>query len=193
MTNIGYARTSTADQSIDLQTDALRSAGCERIFAEQVSGTRDDRPELTRALDYVRPGDTLVVWRLDRLGRSLRHLLDVVDGLGKAGVQFRSLTEGLDTTTPAGTLLFTIVGAIAEFERKIIVERTNAGLAAARARGRVGGRPSTATPEKVARARELVEERRLTMDEVARAVGTSRATLYRWLTAPSRAGRATGV
>lgn len=182
MTSIGYARTSTADQSLDLQLDALKSAGCGRIFSEQVSGTRDDRPELARALDYAREGDVFVVWRLDRLGRSIRHLLGVVDHLGSRGVQFRSLQEGLDTTTSAGRLLFTIVGAIGEFERSLIVERTNAGLVAARARGRVGGRPSTATPEKVARARELVAERSLTMGEVARAVGTSRATLYRWLT-----------
>lgn len=183
MSNIGYARVSTIDQNLDLQTDALTAAGCRKIFVEKASGTREDRPELARALEYVRDGDVLVVWRLDRLGRSLRHLLDVVHGLGEAGVQFRSLSDGIDTTTSAGKLLFKIVGAIGEFEREIIVERTTAGLAAARARGRVGGRPSSVTPEKVARAKELLAEGRLTADEVARAVGTSRATLYRWLAA----------
>lgn len=187
MTSIGYARVSTSDQSLDGQTDALTKAGCARIFTEQVSGTRDDRPQLAHALDYVREGDTFVVTRLDRMGRSIKHLLATVDDLGSRGVQFQSLTEGLDTTTPAGRLLFMIVGAIAEFERSVIVERTHAGLTAARARGRVGGRPTTATPEKVARARALLDQGHLTADEVARAVGTSRATLYRWLQQPTAA------
>lgn len=180
MSSIGYARVSTVDQNLDLQVDALTSAGCKKIFVEKASGTREDRPELARALEYVREGDVLVVWRLDRLGRSLRHLLDVVHGLGDAGVQFRSLSDGIDTTTSAGRLLFTIVGAIGEFERNMIIERTNAGLAAARARGRIGGRPSVITPEKIARAKQLLDSG-ATAKEAALAVGASRATLYRWL------------
>lgn len=180
MANIGYARISTSEQLVDLQTDALTKAGCTRIFTETISGTKDDRPQLAKALDYVRQGDTFVVWKLDRLGRSIRHLLATVDDLGSRGVQFRSIQEGLDTTTSAGRLLFTIVGAIGEFERSIIVERTHAGLASARARGRVGGRPSTSTPKKVADAKRLLNGG-ATYAEAARAVGTSRATLFRWL------------
>lgn len=186
MSNVGYARVSTLDQNLDLQTDALRASGCTKLFVEKASGASTERPELARALEYVREGDVLVVWRLDRLGRSLRHLLDVVHGLGEAGVQFKSISDGIDTTTSAGKLMFKIVGAIGEFERELIVERTQAGLAAARARGRVGGRPSTATPAKLARAKRLLTEGHLTTEEVARAVGTSRATLYRWLAEPKR-------
>src|SRR5882762_5361393 len=138
---IGYARVSTQDQSPALQLDALRAAGCDRIFEEKASGAQRDRPELKAALEYMRDGDVLVVWKLDRLARSLGQLIDTVDSLKERGIGFRSLTEQIDTTTPAGKLTFHIFGAMAEFERSIIRERTRAGLDAARARGRTGGRP----------------------------------------------------
>ena len=135
---IGYARVSTLDQNLDLQVDALRKAGCEKIFAETGSGAKSDRPELSEALAFARQKDTVVVWKLDRLGRSLKHLIDTVNDLHKRGIGFRSLQEHLDTTTPSGKLFFHIFGALAEFERDLIRERTNAGLVAARARGRLG-------------------------------------------------------
>src|SRR5437870_5635697 len=138
---LGYARVSTSDQNPDLQLDALKGAGCFRVFVDRASGALDERPELTKALDQLRPGDTLVVWKLDRLGRSLRHLIDTVAELQRRDVGFRSLQESIDTTTPGGKLVFHIFGALAEFERDIVRQRTLAGLAAARARGRAGGRP----------------------------------------------------
>src|ERR687886_70961 len=144
---IGYARVSTDDQNLDLQRDALHKAGCELIFDDTVSGTKARRPGLEQALSHLRPGDTLVVWRLDRLGRSLRHLIDTVTALAERGVGFRSLTESIDTTTSGGKLVFHIFGALAEFERELIRERAKAGLAAARARGRIGGRPKSLTPK----------------------------------------------
>ena len=139
---LGYARVSTTDQQPQLQVDALIAAGCYRVFTETASGARTDRPTLEQVLDQLRPGDTLVVWKLDRLGRSLRHLVDTVTGLAERGIGFRSLQEAIDTTTPGGKLVFHVFAALAEFERDLIRERTNAGLAAARARGRHGGRPS---------------------------------------------------
>jgi DNA invertase Pin-like site-specific DNA recombinase len=153
---LGYARVSTTDQQPQLQVDALTAAGCYRVFAETASGARTDRPTLEQLLDQlrpgdtlvVRPGDTLVVWKLDRLGRSLRHLVDTVTGLAERGVGFRSLQEAIDTTTPGGKLVFHVFAALAEFERDLIRERTAAGLAAARARGRRGGRPSVMTVHK---------------------------------------------
>lgn len=177
---IGYARVSTDDQTTNPQTDALEAAGCDRIFEEKASGALRDRPQLLAALDYIRPGDVLVVAKLDRLGRSLRHLIEVVADLETRGVGLRSLAEGIDTTTPAGRLLLHILGAIAQFERDLIIERTHAGLAAARARGRFGGRPTSLTPEKVDAARALIASGR-TVEAAARAVGVSRATLYRGL------------
>jgi DNA invertase Pin-like site-specific DNA recombinase len=142
---LGYARVSTADQQPHLQVDALTAAGCYRVFTETASGTRADRPTLEQVLDQLRPGDILVVWKLDRLGRSLRHLVDAVTGLAERGVGFRSLQEQVDTTTPAASWCFHVFAALAEFERDLIRERTSAGLAAARARGRHGGRPSVMT------------------------------------------------
>src|SRR5215208_2915808 len=139
--NIGYARVSTHDQTLDLQKDVLEKAGCEKIFTDQVSGTKAERKGLTEALSHLREGDTLVVWRLDRLGRSLRHLIDTITALQERGVGFKSLTENIDTTTSGGRLVFNIFGSLAEFEREIIKERTQAGLEAARSRGRTGGRP----------------------------------------------------
>lgn len=138
---VGYARVSTADQNLELQRDALTKAGCERVFEDHASGAATDRPGWARARDALREGDTLVVWRLDRLGRSLKHLIDTVAELGDEGVAFRSLQENLDTGSTGGRLVFHIFGALAEFERELIRERTLAGLAAARARGRMGGRP----------------------------------------------------
>ena len=185
---LGYARVSTLDQHPDLQLDALTAAGCYRVFVDTASGALDDRPELAKALDHLRPGDTLVVWKLDRLGRSLRHLLDTVGALAGRGVGFTSLREHLDTTTPGGKLVFHLFGALAEFERDLIRERTSAGLAAARARGRVGGRPPRMTPQKLAVARQLYESRQHTVAVIAKTVGVSRASIYRHLR-PTRTTR----
>lgn len=185
---IGYARVSTADQNLDLQTDALQEAGCARIFTDKASGTLADRPQLSAALDYMRPGDTLTVWRLDRLGRSLRHLVDTVTNLQERGVGFRSLQESIDTTTTGGRLVFHVFCALAEFERDLVRERTHAGLAAARARGRVGGRKPSLSPDQVAVARRLYAEGNHTVAEIARIVGVSRATVYRQIgPSPDRA------
>lgn len=180
---LGYARVSTQDQDASLQLDALKVAGCIKVFTDKASGSLDRRPQLDRLLDQLRPGDTIVVWRLDRLGRSLKHLIQLIEDLSEKGVGFRSLNEGMDTSTAGGKLIFSIFGALAEFERSIIRERTVAGLAAARARGRVGGRPSVMTPEKIRVARQLYEARELTVEEIAKTVGVSRKTVYRHLTA----------
>jgi len=152
---VGYARVSTAERDSALQLDALEVAGCWRVFTDHASGSRGDRPELVAVLDSLRPGDTLVVWRLDRLGRSLPHLIDTVTGLRERGVEFWSVTEAVDTTTAEGRLVFHLFGALAEFERQLIRDRTLAGLAAARARGRVGGRPRSMTPGKLRLARAM--------------------------------------
>jgi DNA invertase Pin-like site-specific DNA recombinase len=178
---IGYTRVSTTEQNPALQLDALHAAGCERVFCEEASGAAAERPELARALDHLRAGDTLVVWKLDRLGRSLRHLIDTVRALEDRGVGFRSLQEQVDTTTPGGRLVFHVFGALAEFERDLIRERTHAGLAAARARGRRGGRPSVMTAEKLRAARQLYDARQHTIAEIAATLGVSRATVYRSL------------
>ena len=178
--NVGYARVSTGDQNLDLQKDALRIAGCEdnKIFTDKLSGTKDDRPGLGEALTYLRPGDTLVVWRLDRLGRSLSHLITLTTELEARGVGFKSLQEGIDTTTSGGKLVFHIFGALAEFERSLIRERTHAGLKAARARGRNGGRPKLLDARKLAVAETLLKDPKLTVAEVAEQVGVARSTLY---------------
>jgi DNA invertase Pin-like site-specific DNA recombinase len=182
---IGYARVSTEDQNLDLQLDALDGAGCTRVFRDVGSGSLKGRPQLDACLDYLRTEDTLVVWRLDRLGRGLKHLIESIDALHTREVGFRSLTEAIDTTTPAGRLQFHIFGALAEFEREVIRERTRAGLVAARARGRLGGRPSSVTEEKLAAA-EAMRARRHSMGEIAAALGLSRATLYRHLASSDR-------
>lgn len=179
MALIGYARVSTVDQNPQLQLDALAAAGCERVFTEQASGARADRPELRAVLDYLRPGDVLVVWRLDRLGRSLQHLIATVTALGERGVGFRSLTEAIDTTTAAGRLLFHIMGALSEFERELIRERTMAGLAAAAAAGRTGGRPGLSDAT-VSAGRQLVAGG-MTVDQAAKMLRVGRSTLYRYL------------
>jgi DNA invertase Pin-like site-specific DNA recombinase len=179
---LGYARVSTTDQQPHLQVDALERAGCYRVFTETASGARADRPTLAQLLDQLRPGDTLVVWKLDRLGRSLRHLVDTVTGLADRSVGFRSLQEAIDTTTPGGKLVFHVFAALAEFERDLVRERT-AGLAAARARAHHGGRPPVLDAGQVELARELYASRRYTTAEIARRLKVGRSTLYRYLEA----------
>lgn len=189
----GYARVSTFEQNTRLQTDALKAAGCYRVFTDRASGALDERRELAKLFDQVRPGDTVVVWRLDRLGRSLRHLIDTVNALADRKVGFRSLTESIDTTTSGGKLVFHIFGALAEFERELIRERTQAGLAAARARGRHGGRPTVMPPDKVATARQMYESKDFTVEAIAGVLGVSRASIYRHLIGPTSAGDATAA
>ena len=177
---VGYARVSTDLQNFDLQLDALGDAGVARVYSDTGSGSLKHRPELDACIDYLRAHDTLVVWRLDRLGRGLKHLIELVEHLHQREIGFRSLTEQIDTTTPAGRLQFHLFGALAEFEREIIRERTRAGLAAARARGRNGGRPVLLTPEKVAAA-EAMRAGGQPIAQIARVLGVHRATLYRHL------------
>lgn len=181
MALIGYARVSTRDQNPDSQTDALNAANCEKIFVEHASGTLARRPALDDALEYLRPGDTLVVTKLDRLGRSVRNLKDVAQGLQAREVGLRALSQGIDTTTPGGRLFFHMLAAIAEFEHDLIVERTQDGLAAARARGRVGGGRTKMTANKVAQARSMYDAGGHTVQEIADTFGVARATIYRHL------------
>lgn len=181
---IGYARVSTREQSFDLQLDALRQAGCEKIYQEAVSGAQATRPQLDRMLDHLRAGDVLIIWKLDRLGRSLRHLVELVHGLQNKGVGLQSLNDLIDTTTPQGRLSFNLFASLAEFERDLIRERTQAGLSAARARGRRGGRPRglPASAEVTARAAEtLYLERRLSVQQIADRLGICKSTLYGYL------------
>jgi DNA invertase Pin-like site-specific DNA recombinase len=178
---IGYARVSTFDQTLALQRDGLQEAGCERIFTDTASGSRTDRPGLAEALDHLRPGDTLVVWRLDRLGRSLRHLIDTVSLLQERGIGFKSLQEQIDTTTSGGKLVFHVFGALAEFERDLIRERTQAGLTAARARGRLGGRPKALDSKKVQIAQALYRDKTNSIEDICRTLRISWATLYRYV------------
>lgn len=180
---VGYARVSTQDQKPELQLDALKAAGCERIFEEKASGAQRDRPQLKAAVEYMREGDTLVVWKLDRLARSMKQLIETVEDLDARGIGFQSLTEAIDTTTAGGRLVFHIFGALAEFERSIIRERTQAGLAAAKARGRTGGRPRSLTDDDLDVARTLLADGKLTVDAVARQLRVSPATLYRHIPA----------
>ncbi len=179
---IGYARASTDEQNLHLQLDALEAAGCKRACRDVGSGSLKHRPQLDACFDYLRAGDTLVVWRLDRLGRGLKHLIESIDELHAREVGFRSLTEAIDTTTPPGRLEFHIFGALAEFERETVRERTRAGLAAARARGRLGGRPASLSPEKLAAAKAMRAHQH-PMRDIAAALDVSRATLYRHLAA----------
>jgi len=176
---VGYARVSTDDQKLDLQTDALKAEGCEEIFSDVASGAKDERKGLIEALKYIRKGDTLVVWKLDRLGRSLKHLIEVVNDLTKREIGFKSLKENIDTTTSGGKLVFHIFGALAEFERDIIRERTIAGLAAARVRGRLGGRKPMMDEKKVKMALELIDTNNYSVTEVCKFLKISRSTLYR--------------
>jgi DNA invertase Pin-like site-specific DNA recombinase len=179
---IGYVRVSKQEQHETLQIDALKEAGCEKWFLDKMTGSKAERKGLDEALAYLRPGDTLVVWKLDRAGRSLTHLIELLKGLKERGIEFISLTEQIDTTTPGDKLIFHLMGALAEFERDLIRERTNAGLAAARARGRVGGRPrKLKTNGKVALARQMFTDQSHSIPEICAALGISRATLYRYV------------
>lgn len=180
MARIGYARVSTTDQDLALQRDALAAAECERVFEDRASGARADRPGLVQALAYARSGDVLVVWKLDRLGRSMSHLIDTVRDLDGRGIGLRSLTEQIDTTTPGGRLIFHVFGALGQFERDLIRERTRAGLKAAEARGRRGGRKPVVTEEKLRRARELIA-RGLTAREAAARIKVGKTALYKAL------------
>ena len=184
---LGYARVSTADQDAALQIDALNRAGCYRVFVDTISGSLQQRPELDKLLDQLRPWDTLVVWRLDRLGRSIRHLIDQLQVLSDRGVGFRSLQETIDTTSPGGRLVFHVFAALAEFERDLIRERTNAGLEAARARGRTGGRPSALSGDQVRAARRMYEQKDMTVAQIGEVLGVSRTTIYRALNRPPAA------
>jgi DNA invertase Pin-like site-specific DNA recombinase len=177
MTLIGYARVSTLDQNPDLQHHALEEAGCVRVFTEHASGSKADRPQLNAALDYLRPGDTLVVWKLDRLGRNTQHVLAVIEQLKQRQIGFRSLTEALDTTGPMGQAMLTIMAAFAQLERDTIIERTRAGLKAAAANNRHGGRPPKGDVTKVRKLKAAG----LTVPEIAEASHLSRATIYRYL------------
>ena len=178
MALIGYTRISTDDQVTDLQEDALQEAGCERIFSDRISGASQDRPGLTDLLSYIRPGDTLVVWRLDRLGRSLSHLISLAQDLERRGAGLRSLNEAIDTTTPNGKLVFHLFSSLAQFEREIIRQRVAAGLEAAKRRGRVGGRPTVVTESK-AQAISAMMKQGATAKEICLALSISKATLYR--------------
>lgn len=177
----GYARVLTSLQDLALQLDELDVAGCERIFRDVGSGSIRHRPQLDACLDHLRAGDTLVVWRLDRLGRGLKHLIELIASLEQRQIAFRSLRESIDTTTPAGRLQLHLFGALAEFERELIRERTRAGLDAARARGRRGGRPSVVTRDKLAAAVAMRKDPEMTMDKIANALQVSRSALYRQL------------
>jgi len=176
---VGYARVSTQDQNPALQLDALKAAGCEKLFVEKASGAQRDRPELLAALDYLRAGDSLVVWKLDRLARSLKQLIETVELLESRSIGLRSLTEAIDTTTAGGKLVFHVFGALAEFERSIIRERTKAGLDAARARGKKGGRPPALVAKDLAAAKAMLSDPDITMEEVAKRLKVAPSTLYR--------------
>ncbi len=181
---IGYARVSKNEQNLDLQVDSLKRAGCseKNIFTDKITGTKAERKGLEQALTHLREGDTLVVWRLDRLGRSLKHLIETVTKLQSANIAFQSITENIDTSTATGQLVFHIFGALAEFERNLIRERTIAGLEAARARGRAGGRPELeVSPSKVAMAKKLYGDKTNEIDEICKTLHISRATLYRYI------------
>ncbi len=182
---IGYARVSTQDQDLELQFEALERAECKRVFYDKVSGARDQRPGLEDAFSCLRKGDTLVVWKLDRLGRSVKGLIQLVEELKAKGVSFVSLTDSIDTTTPSGRFFFHMMAALAQMERELIAERTKAGLAIARARGRLGGRPRQMTSSKIESARKLFSAG-TPPQEVAQSLGVSIPTLYRWLPASGR-------
>lgn len=182
---IGYARVSTQDQNPALQVEALEAGGCTRIFQDQMSGARVDRPGLIEAMSHLREGDTFVVWKLDRLGRGVKGLVDLVAELEKRGVHFQSLTDQIDTSTPAGRFFFHVMASLAQMERELLIERTRAGLEAARRQGKVGGRKRLMTDSKIASARKLMQSG-IAPSEVARNLGVSIPTLYRWVPAGER-------
>lgn len=176
---IGYARVSSKDQNLNLQTDELQKAGCSKIFLDKISGMKKSRPGLDNALSYLRKDDTLVIWKLDRLGRNVNGLIQLVEKLNKEGVHFKSITDGIDTGTPAGRFFFHVMASLAQMERELLIERTKAGLEAARKRGRVGGRKRAMTESKVEAAKKLLYEGMAAKD-VAENLGVSIPTLYRW-------------
>lgn len=178
---IGYARVSTSEQDTALQLDALKKESCDRIYQESGSGASRERPELKRCLDTIRKGDTLIVWRLDRLGRSLKDLVDIINELEERGVGFRSLSESIDTTSAGGKLIFHLFAALSEFERSLIQERTKAGLAAARARGRKGGRPRALSKSQIKKAKAMLLDPLITKTEVAKHFNVTRSTLNKSL------------
>jgi DNA invertase Pin-like site-specific DNA recombinase len=188
MSLIGYARVSTTDQHLHLQQDALKSAGCIKIFTDTISGSTTERKGLDEALEYLRTGDTLVVWRLDRLGRSLKHLIETITLLQEKGIAFKSLTESIDTGTSGGKLIFHIFGALAEFERNLIRERTNAGLTAARARGRKGGRPKSpiSDDKKLQMAKKMYSDKSIPVEDIYKSLGIPRSTFYKYIRNYSR-------
>jgi DNA invertase Pin-like site-specific DNA recombinase len=183
---IGYARVSTQDQSLELQREALVKAGCQKVHEDKVSGTRTDRPGLAKAMELLREGDTLVVWKLDRLGRSVKQLVDLVGELHKQGIQFKSLTDAIDTGTPSGRFFFHVMASLAEMERELIIERTRAGLDVARQLGRKGGRKPKMTESKIESARKLLASG-VPAKDVAKNLGVSVPTLYRWVPATAQA------
>lgn len=183
---IGYARVSTQDQNLDLQTDALTKAGCKKVFDDKVSGRRAERPGLIKALEMLREGDTLVVWKLDRLGRSVKHLVELVGELHQQGVHFKSLTDAIDTGTPSGRFFFHVMASLAEMERELTVERTRAGLEVARQLGRTGGRKRQMTDSKIESAKKLLANG-VPPRDVAQNLGVSVPTLYRWIPASTQA------
>ena len=182
---IGYARVSTQDQNLDLQSEALTKAGCEKIFNDKISGSRAERPGLTKTLEMLREGDTLVVWKLDRLGRSVKNLVDLVGELHQQGIQFKSLTDAIDTGTPSGRFFFHVMASLAEMERELTVERTRAGLEVARQFGRKGGRRRQMTESKIESAKKLLANG-VPPRDVAMNLGVSVPTLYRWIPASGR-------
>lgn len=177
---IGYARVSTDDQKLELQLDALKTAKCKRIFTDKLGGSRKERPGLNDALSHLRSGDTLIVWKLDRLGRTVKGLVDLISELEEQGVNFKSLTDGIDTTTSAGRFFFHVMASLAQMERELTLERTKAGLIAARKLGRVGGRKRIMTDSKINSARKLLASGH-TPKDVSHDLGISIATLYRWI------------
>ena len=178
---IGYARVSTTDQNDSLQIDALNLAGCEKIFTDKISGTVSERPGLTKVKDQLRKGDTLVIWKLDRLGRSLKDLISWSAYLEQEGIALKSVKENIDTSTTTGRLIFHIFGALAEFERNLTVERTQSGLASARARGRVGGRPQTLNKDKRDLTIQLYKEKKITVTKICEMMSISKPTLYKYV------------
>ena len=182
---IGYARVSTDDQNPDMQVDDLKKAECKEIFVDKISGAGKEKPELKKALSYLREGDTLVVWKLDRLGRSVRKLIELTDELENRSINFKSLTDSIDTSTPSGRFFFHVIASLSEMERELLIERTQKGLAAARKRGRIGGRKRLMTPAKIDSAKKLLAAGSFPK-EVAANLGISVPTLYRWLPASDR-------
>jgi len=177
--NIGYARVSTHEQNLDLQIDSLKENGCEKNFTDKISGSETDRPGLTKALQFAREGDTLVVWKLDRMSRSLRQLIEIMNELSKINIGIKSITESIDTSSPSGKLIFHIFSSLAEFERDIIKARTLAGLESARSRGKFGGRPQVLTDEKKEALLEITKKTNLSISEIIDSFHISRSTYYR--------------